>query len=208
MLLQMAIDTADLAGALALAEQTAEWVDIFEVGTPLILRSGMQAVQALKARFPHKRILADTKIVDAGALECGDAVEAGADIVTVLAIADEATVSEVTAAAHRAGRQVMADLIMVPDIPAAAQRMRALGVDYVCVHTGVDAQKCGRTPLGDLKRLLTAVPPACAAVAGGIRPETAADYIALRPEIVIAGSALTGAADPCAAARQMKEAMG
>lgn len=207
MQLQMAIDVADLQGALALAGQTAQWVDIFEVGTPLLLREGLHAIRALKERLPDKAVLADTKIVDGGALECGDAVRAGADIVTVLAIADAATVSEVVAVAHAHGRKVMADLIMVTDIPDAARRMLALGVDYVCVHTGVDAQKSGRTPLGDLERLLTAVPPENAAVAGGIGPDTAARYATLRPEILIAGSALAGAADPCAAAQKMKEAM-
>lgn len=207
MQLQMAIDVADLQGALALAGQTAQWVDIFEVGTPLLLREGLHAVRALKERLPDKTVLADTKIVDGGAMECGDAVRAGADIVTVLAIADEATVSEVVAVAHEHGRRVMADLIMVPDIPDAARRMQALGVDYVCVHTGVDAQKSGRTPLGDLERLLTAAPPENAAVAGGIGPDTVAQYAALRPAILIAGSALAGAADPRAAAQKMKEAM-
>ena len=207
MQLQMAIDVADLQGALALAGQTAQWVDIFEVGTPLLLREGLHAVRALKERLPDKTVLADTKIVDGGAMECGDAVRAGADIVTVLAIADEATVSEVVAVAHEHGRRVMADLIMVPDIPDTARRMQALGVDYVCVHTGVDAQKSGRTPLGDLERLLTAAPPENAAVAGGIGPDTVAQYAALRPAILIAGSALAGAADPRAAAQKMKEAM-
>ena len=207
MKLQLAIDTTDLSGAVELARKTEKWVDIYEIGTPLLLREGMKAVRELKKLWPEKLILADTKIVDGGAMECGDAVEAGADIVTVLAISDIATVTEVVAVAHEHRRKVMADLIMVADIPETARRMRELGVDYVCVHTGVDAQKSGRTPLSDLQQVLKAVPPACAAVAGGISPDSVARYAALHPEIVIAGSALTGAADPCQAAQKMKEAM-
>lgn len=62
----------------------------------MIIREGMVPVREIKKRFPELTVLADTKIADAEAYECGDVVEAGADIMTVLAVCDMATVEEVT----------------------------------------------------------------------------------------------------------------
>ena len=89
----------------------------------------------------------------------------------------------------------MADLINVQDIPGRAARLLSMGADYICVHTAVDVQRQGRTPLGDLKTLLTAIPGSHAAVAGGINKETARAYAALAPAIIIVGNALYSAPD-------------
>ena len=47
MKLQMAIDRADIQEALALTEQVASWVDIVEVGTPVIMRWGLEPVRQI-----------------------------------------------------------------------------------------------------------------------------------------------------------------
>lgn len=207
MKLQIALDLTTTEEAISLVEKTLPYIDIAEVGTPMIMREGMVPVRELKKRFPELCVLADTKIVDGGALECGDAVEAGADIVTVLAFSDRQTVRDVVDVAHKAGRKVMADLIGIEDIPAVALEMAALDVDYICVHTGVDAQKSGRTPLGDLDRLLTVLPSEKTGVAGGISLKTIGSYAARKPGILIAGGALAGSVDPRQTAKEMKEAM-
>lgn len=204
MRLQIAMDALDSAAVMRLLVRLHDAVDIVEIGTPLIMREGLAPVRTVKARYPHLTVLADTKIVDGGSMECGDAVQAGADIVTVLAAADDATIQDVVAAAHEKGRFVMADLIGREDIARRAEELLALDADYICVHTGVDAQKSGRTPLGDLKTLINAIPPDRAAVAGGVSPISVRQYAALHPEIIIAGSALTGAQDPRAAAEMMR----
>jgi 3-hexulose-6-phosphate synthase len=207
MKLQIALDLTTTEQAVALVEKTLPYIDIAEVGTPMIIREGMVPVRELKKRFPDLCVLADTKIVDGGALECADAVEAGADIITVLAFSDRQTVRDVVEVAHKAGRKVMADLIGIEDIPAVALEMAALDVDYICVHTGVDAQKSGRTPLGDLDKLLTVLPPEKTGVAGGISLKTVGEYAARKPGILIAGGALAGSVDPRQTAKDMKEAM-
>ena len=207
MLLQIAVDLADTAGALCIAEQIFDVIDIFEVGTPLIMKEGVVPVKALKERFPAMTVLADTKIMDAGAVEAEAVCRAGADLVTVLALADDATVAEVAETAHRFDRKAMADLICVRDIPLRARELVRLGVDYICVHTGVDMQRQGRTPLDDLRELVRAVDPSAAAVAGGINLSPAPLYAAERPAILIAGGALYNAPDVRAAVIAMKEAM-
>ena len=203
MKLQIAVDVADTGCCVEIGQLVHDVVDIFEVGTPVIIKEGLAPVRELKKRYPHLTVLADTKIMDGGALECGDACEAGADIVTVLALSDNATIEEVVAVAHRHKRKVMADLICVKNITPRRRELVDMDVDYVCVHM----QKQGRTPLLDLTELLRAIDPSRAAVAGGVSPATIASYKALNPAIIIAGSAIYGAPDIRETAVRMKEVL-
>lgn len=206
MKLQIAVDIANTERCLEIASQIHDVIDIFEVGTPVIMKEGMAPVRALKEAYPNLCVLADSKIMDGGALECGDICEAGADIITVLALADNATIEEVVDVAHKNGRKVLADLICVKDISTRSKECIEMGVDYIGVHTGVDMQKRGRTPLKDLEELVQAIPCQNTAVAGGVKQSTAKDYVALNPEIIIAGGALYNAKDIRQAVLDMKGA--
>lgn len=207
MRLQLAMDVSEISTVMEVADLVHGTVDIFEVGTPVIMKYGNAPVRALKERYPDWTILADSKIMDGGSIECLDLVRAGADIVTVLAVSDNATISEVIECAHAYGREVMVDLMCIEDIAGRSQELVALGADYVAVHTAFDVQKFGRTPLKDLQVLVGAIDPAKAAVAGGVKQATIADYVAENPGIVIAGAALYGAPDVEQAAMDMKAAL-
>lgn len=207
MKLQIAVDVADTKRILEIADQIHDVIDIYEVGTPVIMKEGMVPVKALKDRYPELTVLADSKIMDGGALECEDICKNGADIVTVLALADNATIEEVVQVAHRYGRKVMADLICVTDIAGRSRELVEMGVDYVAVHTGVDMQKRGRTPLKDLQELTKAIDPERTVVAGGVNRKTVASYVEERPGIVISGTALYTAPDIRGAVLEMKEAL-
>ncbi len=205
MKLQMAIDFQNTQEALEMVEKVHDIIDIVEIGTPRIVVEGLVPVHAIKEKYPHVTVLADTKIVDGGDVECEDACDAGADIVTVLAVADDATVSAVVKAAHERGKKAMADLISVHDIKKRAGELIALGVDYVCVHTALDVQQQGRTPLGDLRELVCAIPCEKSAVAGGVSLKTIDEYKALNPAIVIVGGGITKADDVRAAVKSFNE---
>ena len=168
---------------------------------------GCHAVKAVKDAYPHMCVLADSKIMDGGALECLYLCRAGADIVTVLAVSDNATIKEVVETAHAYGREVLVDLMNVEDIPARSRELIELGADYIAVHTAFDVQKLGRTPLGDLRELVGAIDPSRAVVAGGVKQATIADYAALNPGIIVAGAALYGAPSIRKAVVDMKEAL-
>lgn len=109
--LQLALDDVTLEAALALAESARPYVDILEVGTPLVIREGMHAVRALAEAFPEKEILADLKVMDAGEYEAGIAFEAGADYCTVLGCTDLITISGCLKAAQAYGRNVLCSWI-------------------------------------------------------------------------------------------------
>lgn len=201
--LQLALDDIDFDRAIALTEQIQKNIDIIEIGTPFLMEYGMYAVREFHKRFPDLEILCDGKIMDAGSYEARLAYAAGADYVTVLAVTDDQTIADTVAAAKSCGKKVMADLICVSDLPARVSRLEELGVDVIAVHTGVDQQAQGRTPLDDLRELKRCVTHTAVAAAGGIHTSTLKDYLNYGPEIIIVGSGIVHAADPLAASAEL-----
>lgn len=207
MKLQLALDIFNLDEALGLAEKLKEYVDIIEIGTPFVLEYGLEAVRQFRAKFPDKRILADTKIMDAGELESAAAFKAGADYVTVLAVTDIATINACVETANKYGKEIVADMICVEHIPEKIEQLEAIGVHGIAVHTGVDQQKRGRTPMDDLKVMKTYSKSAEISVAGGISLETVPAYAALNPDVLIVGGGITNAADPVQEAKLIYESI-
>ncbi len=203
MKLQIALDLVNLNEAIRIARRALEGgADIIEAGTPLIKFYGVKAIERLRKAFPHTTIVADMKTIDAGALEAEIAFQAGADIVTVLGVASDRTVSEVIRMAREYGGKVMADLMRVQDKPKRALELESLGVDYILVHTGIDEQTLGKRPIDDLIAVEqnTVIP---LAVAGGITDKEIDSIKKFRVEIVIVGRYVTKAADPKEAVRRL-----
>ena len=207
MKLQLAIDELTLTEALEVLKDIHPYIDIVEVGTPFLIDAGREAVRQIKATYPQLEVLCDAKIMDAGAYEAQLAYDAGADYVTVLGITDDLTIKGCVEQAQKQVRQVMVDLICVENFAKRVPIIEAFGVDIIAVHTGADQQQAGRTPLEDLKELKQYAKAVQVAVAGGINAETIGDYVALDPDIVIAGSGILKADDPVAAAKEMKAAL-
>ena len=85
-LTQMALDSLDFDGTVALATLVAPHVDILEIGTPCIKHNGVKLLEVLRAKFPNNKILVDLKTMDAGFYEAEPFYKAGADICTVLGL--------------------------------------------------------------------------------------------------------------------------
>lgn len=64
MKLQFAMDTLSTEAALELAAAAAPYVDILELGTPLIKSAGLSAITAIKQAHPDKVVFADLKTRD------------------------------------------------------------------------------------------------------------------------------------------------
>jgi 3-hexulose-6-phosphate synthase len=90
--LQVAIDLLTTEDALALAAKVAPYVDIIELGTPLIKNMGSAVITAMKQAHPDKIVFADLKTADAGELEADIAFKAGADLVNVMGDAVNANI--------------------------------------------------------------------------------------------------------------------
>ncbi|WP_312947045.1 3-hexulose-6-phosphate synthase [Superficieibacter sp.] len=207
MKLQLALDELPMEEALALAEKLREYVDIIEIGTPFVIGEGMNAVRQFRQRFPEKEILSDEKIMDGGYFESKLAFDAGADYVTALGVTDILTVQACLRASDEAGRHLVIDMICVDDLPARIAALEAAGVKHLAVHTGADQQAAGRQPIEDLRLMKQHATRAQISVAGGINSKTIHQYVALKPDVIIVGSAITRAPDPLEEARLIKTAM-
>ena len=206
MKLQVAMDVLTTTDALALAGKVAPHVDIIELGTPLIKSEGLSAVTAVKAAHPDKIVFADLKTMDAGELEADEAFKAGADLVTVLGVAGDSTIAGAIAAGKAHGKGVVVDLIGVADKAARAKEVIALGAEFVEMHAGLDEQAEDGysldTLLSDGK---SSGGPF--SVAGGVSITTIAAVQAAGASVAVAGSAIYSAADPSAAAAELRAAI-
>ena len=203
--LQVALDTLTIEQSLALLEKTGELVDIVEVGTPFIMEYGMEAVRRIRERFPALTVLADTKIADGAKIETASAVRAGADIVTVLAVSEDATIRDCIDEAHKHGVRVLVDMIAVKNLEERAGQIEDMGADFICVHNGYDTQNTVESPLDELMRIRKAVKKAKVAVAGGIKLSTLPEIVREKPDLVIVGGAITGSSDPANMCRKIRE---
>ncbi|MHC1686536.1 MAG: 3-hexulose-6-phosphate synthase [Methanothrix sp.] len=206
-ILQVALDLLELDRSVQIAKEAvlggADWI---EAGTPLIKSEGMNSVREMKKALPGAKIVADMKTVDTGAMEVEMAAKAGADIVAMLASSDNSTIEDALRAARQFGVQIMMDLLTVPDPVKRARELDALGVDYICVHVGIDQQMTGRDTIDFLKQIVKEVKTPVAA-AGGIDAVTGAEAIANGAAIVIVGGSVVRSANVTDSARKIRDAI-
>jgi 3-hexulose-6-phosphate synthase len=205
MKLQLALDDLTIQQSIELLHKVETYVDIIEIGTPFMMMEGMKATREIKKRFPDHEVLCDTKIMDAGAYEAKIAFNAGADYVTVLGVTDNATIKACVNKAIEYGRKVVVDMICVPDLPQRIKVLEDIGVEYLAVHTGVDQQANGRTPLDDLIEIKGATKNAKIAVAGGLKSSNLNIYMPYTPDIIIVGGGILNAPDPVKETKMIKE---
>lgn len=206
--LQVALDLVQLNRAVAIAEEAvaggADWI---EIGTPLIKSEGADAVREIRKRFPHAKIVADTKTMDVGGAEVEIMAKAGADIITVLGLASDSTVEEAVLVGRKYGAEVMIDMINVADRVKRAKEVEALGASYVCLHMGIDAQMKGEEPSAEILRKVVASVSIPVAVAGGITADTVKGYISNGAFDIIVGGGIIKVPDVKGAASAIKKAM-
>ncbi|WDF70544.1 3-hexulose-6-phosphate synthase [Sphingobacterium oryzagri] len=204
--LQVAIDLLTTEAALALAGKVAPYVDIIELGTPLIKAEGISVITAMKSAHPDKLVFADMKTPDAGALEAEIAFNAGADLITVMGAVDDATIKGAIETAKKLGKQVVVDTIGVKDRVQRAKEVTAFGVAFVELHAGLDEQAL---PGYSVQTLINEGKEAQVpfSVAGGVNLHTIKDVVAAGAQVVVAGAAIYGAEDPAAAAKALKAAI-
>jgi len=206
--LQIALDIMQLKRSVVIAHESvnggADWV---EVGTPLIKSEGSEAIRTLRREFPGKKIIADTKTMDVGSFEVEIAAKAGADIVTVMGLADDSTISEAVMAARKYGAEIMVDMLNVRNIVERSVVVEKLGVSYICLHMGIDQQMRGEEAPVDILRNVVSSTSIPIAVAGGITTETVGGYVEAGASIIIVGGGIIKTNDIVTAAKNMKKAM-
>lgn len=208
-MLQIALDYISLPKALIMAYQVAPEVDIIEIGTPLCKAAGIEAVRAVREICPDKLILADLKTPDVGGLEAAMAFDAGADMMTVIGGAALATVEQALKVAKERGKEMLMELTGVRDIMARASDWKKIGVERIVYHREWDSQGAGREwnqadkdtirQLIDMGFQVT--------VTGGLTMELLPYFKELPVSVLICGRGIREAADPRAAAHNMRVAI-
>jgi 3-hexulose-6-phosphate synthase/6-phospho-3-hexuloisomerase len=202
--LQVALDLLELKRALQIAQESIEGgADWIEAGTPLIKSEGMHAIRSMRERFPDAIIVADMKVADTGTLEVEMAAKAGANIVCILADADDSVIAEAVRAGRLYGIQIMADLINVKDPVSRARELEANGVDIICAHVGIDQQMMGKNSI-DLLTSISGKIHIPLAVAGGIDAAGAGDAVRCGADIVIVGGWITRSADVTGSTKKIR----
>ena len=141
--------------------------------------------------------------MDAGFYEAEPFYKAGADICTVLGTADLGTIKGVIDVANKYGKEAQVDLINVEDKAKRTQEAVKLGAHIIGVHTGLDQQAAGQTPFTDLALVTGLGLGVKVSVAGGVKAATVKQVKDAGANIIVAGAAIYGAADPAAAAAEI-----
>jgi 3-hexulose-6-phosphate synthase/6-phospho-3-hexuloisomerase len=123
-----------------------------------------------------------------------------------MAAAADGTIEEAVSAAKKYGTKIMVDLLNVDNPVERGKHVSNLGVDYLCVHVGIDQQMSGKKPEYILMDLVkqSSIP---VAAAGGINSESVVDIVNAGASIIIVGGAITKAEDVTQATATIKQAM-
>jgi len=201
--LQIALDVFSTEAALEILDVVADYVDIIELGTPLMISEGAHVIKAVKEKYPSKIVFADIKVMDGGSIMANIVFDAGADMVSVLAVADDATLLGVIGTAKEHGRKVLVDMCNVSDMTGRAKEIEKMNPDYICVHVGYDIQATGVDPIEELKKISGVSIPK--AMAGGIKITNFENAVKSPAEVVIVGGGLYGQPNMKGIAVQMHE---
>ena len=193
MKLQIAFDLADLDKALSLAEATQHSSDIMEVGSLLIYKHGVLAVERFKNYFPHKIVLADAKILDRSKDVVTLFAQAGADWITVMAGANKSTVHTACTTAHELGKKIILDLLDASSLGQSALEAKSLGVDALIIHKTPEDDQVTFADRWEMVKGNTTLP---IFILPWITRDTLPDIISLKPAGLIIGPAITQAQDP------------
>lgn len=192
-LLQVALDNNTIEEALESIRKLGEVVDILEAGTILCLSEGMKAVKCIRAFYPDKIIVADTKCADAGSTVAKNCKNAGANWMTVICCATIPTMKAAQKEIDELQVELYGDWTF-----EQAQQWRDIGIGQVVYHQSRDAllsgEKWGEKDLNKIKKLIEM--GFRVSVTGGLDYDTLELFSGLDVYTFIAGRSLRDAANP------------
>ncbi|MEM0200061.1 MAG: orotidine 5'-phosphate decarboxylase / HUMPS family protein [Saccharolobus sp.] len=197
--LQIALDFIDINDAIKIVNQVKDFEnEIIEIGTPLLKATGIEGIKKIRKIVSDKIVLADTKTADAGDVEVEIAKLGEANIMTVLGIMDNSTISSAVKKARELDILVQADLINVKNTYERARELKELGVDIIGLHVGLDVQKSRGITIANLRDEIAKISNlnTIISVAGGLNKDKIFELIDLPINIFVVGSAITKSNDP------------
>lgn len=209
--LQLALDLDSLEQSIIIIKKVINYIDIIEVGTPLIKKYGIDSIKLIRKTFKESIILADMKTIDGGVFEAEIAFKAGADIATVMACSDIATLQNVINVAKKYMKKVVIDMLGfqlgMKDFESTLRLLDFVPNDIILLtHLSFDKTKNVNEILINLK-LMQEMKEYSLAIAGGINLEVVKSIIEYEPSIIVVGSYITRALDPLIAVKNIRNAI-
>lgn len=199
--LQIALDSQSLSKALETVREVGDVVDIIEVGTVLCLQDGMEPVRAIRALYPEKTILADTKCADAGKTVAKNCKDAGANWMTVICCATIPTMQAANKEIDELQVELYGDWTF-----DQAKAWKEIGINQVVYHQSRDALLSGETwgekDLTKIKKLVDMGFEV--SVTGGLNVDTLQLFKGIDVACFIAGRSIAEAENPKKAAEDFK----
>jgi ribose 5-phosphate isomerase len=205
-LLQVAVDIANEKKARKIINKTARYVDIIEIGTPLIELAGVKFLRRINGK---KLVMADIKAADVGSYETEIAAKEGADIVSILAGSSNKTILKAIKKAKKHNKKVLVDLIDVKQERREKRLKEILKLklkpDIVCIHIAIDVQD--KEKFYNLKNFVNLCKKnkVLVALAGGLTRGKIKKLKKYDADIYVVGSAITKAKNPGKEAKKLRE---
>lgn len=194
MKLQISFDLTDLDKALSVASQVVNYADVFELGTLLIFKYGLKAIEAFDKAFPKQTILADTKIVDRSKDIVNLLATTEVNWITVMAGTRKDIIHAACAAAHNNNKKVMLDLLDARSQGESALEAKNLGADALLFHRPYTEAEA---PLFlDTWEMVKGNSNLPIFVSAKIKRDNINEVLAINPHGIIIGSAITQADNP------------
>lgn len=193
----------DLEHAKKIAEQTAAYADVLGIGSLLIYRYGIEAVQVFRNTFPDKPLFVDAKVTDRAELSVKLFAQAGATSLSILAGTYKNILKDATKAANLYKVHVLLDCVDAYSLGESAKEAEALGIQGLIVHR----IRAASYEEGDLETIWQEVQGNTKLpiiLRGKLTLESLPDVIKLNPHAVMIGEAITYAKDPAQAAQAIK----
>lgn len=191
-LFQVALDLWSGDEALGLVRRLLPYVDIVEVGTPLLLACGLPFVGRLREEIREKLLFVDAKIVDAGEEEAEVIFAWGGDMVSVLGGASPVTLEGVRKAAERYGKKWVVDTIDLIPTSQNLTLLEALRPDFLALHMPHDVVAQDHRIWENVPFPFEFLRKMPLLVAGGLTVDALPLVLEVfHPRIVVIGSAIT-----------------
>lgn len=134
MKLQLALNLLDLQQCIDIARTTDQYTDSLQIGSSLLLKYGIRALEEIRTEFPNKEIFAETQIINHGQDISSMSIKAGANWISVMAGTSKEVIHAVASFASQKNKSVILDLFDASSIGQSAMDARKLGVQALLYH--------------------------------------------------------------------------
>ncbi|MGE0010098.1 MAG: orotidine 5'-phosphate decarboxylase / HUMPS family protein [Candidatus Babeliales bacterium] len=203
--LYISFDFPDLDQALAIAERVEPYATGFDVGSLLLYKYGVQAIEQFRTQFKNKIINVDAKLVVHGKETVALFAQAGADSITVMGGTRKEVIHAACTQAHTMNKRVLLDVSNASAYGQIALEAQSMGADGLLLRTMYDANE--QLLFKDQWTMIRGNTPLPIYLTGKISLENIDNIREIQPNGVFVGRAITQADNPQEVARLLKEKM-